>query len=38
MTQKELHNQRLVKEAGEAKARLYTRKHFLKNAVLVWVL
>src|SRR3982751_1869882 len=31
MTQKELHNQRLVKEAEAAQARSHTRRHFLKE-------
>lgn len=31
MTQKELHNQRLVKEAQQVAARLHTRRHFLKE-------
>jgi hypothetical protein len=31
MTQKELHNQRLVKEAEEAACRMNTRRHFLKE-------
>ena len=31
MTQKELHNQRLVREANEAAARLHTRRHFLRE-------
>jgi Protein of unknown function (DUF1501) len=31
MTQKELHNQRLLKEAEEASARFHTRRHFLKE-------
>jgi hypothetical protein len=31
MTQKELHNQRLLKEAEQANARLHTRRHFLKE-------
>ena len=31
MTQKELHAQRLLKEAREASARLHTRRHFLKD-------
>lgn len=31
MTQKELHNQRLLKEAEQAVARLHTRRHFLKE-------
>ncbi|HWJ92232.1 MAG TPA: DUF1501 domain-containing protein, partial [Flavisolibacter sp.] len=31
MTQKEIHNQRLVNEAQLAVARLHTRRHFLKE-------
>lgn len=31
MTQKELHEQRLLKEAQEASARMHTRRHFLKD-------
>ena len=31
MTQRELHNKRLLKEAEEAVARLNTRRHFLKE-------
>src|SRR5688500_11004077 len=31
MTKKELHNQRLVKEAEEASIRMHTRRHFIKE-------
>lgn len=31
MTQKELHNQRLVKEAEETAIRMHTRRHFIKE-------
>ena len=34
MTQKELHNQRLVKEAEEYALRFYTRRHFLKESAM----
>src|SRR5687768_4106630 len=34
MTQRELHQQRLVKEAEEATARLHTRRHFLKESAM----
>jgi hypothetical protein len=34
MTQKELHNQRLVKEAEEAVAHMHTRRHFLKECAM----
>jgi hypothetical protein len=34
MTQKELHNQRLVKEANEAYLRMHTRRHFLKESAM----
>lgn len=34
MTQKELHNQRLVKEAEEAVTRAHTRRHFLKECAM----
>lgn len=34
MTQKELHNQRLVKEAEEAVIRMHTRRHFLKECAM----
>ena len=34
MTQKELHNQRLVKEAQEAYIRMQTRRHFLKQSAM----
>lgn len=34
MTQKELHNQRLVKEAQEAALRYHTRRHFLKESAM----
>lgn len=34
MTQKELHNQRLLKEAEEAIARQHTRRHFLKECAM----
>src|SRR5919205_783151 len=34
MTQKELHNQRLVKEAEEAATRMHTRRHFLKESAM----
>jgi Protein of unknown function (DUF1501). len=34
MTQKELHNQRLLKEAQEAAMRLHTRRHFLKESAM----
>ncbi|MDQ3278380.1 MAG: DUF1501 domain-containing protein [Bacteroidota bacterium] len=34
MTQKELHNQRLVKEAEEHVIRMHTRRHFLKECAM----
>jgi hypothetical protein len=34
MTQKELHNQRLLKEAEEAVIRMHTRRHFLKECAM----
>ncbi|MBB1283765.1 DUF1501 domain-containing protein [Flavisolibacter sp. BT320] len=34
MTQKELHNKRLVKEAEEAVIRMHTRRHFLKECAM----
>jgi Protein of unknown function (DUF1501) len=34
MTQKELHTQRLVKEANEAAMRFHTRRHFLKESAM----
>jgi hypothetical protein len=34
MTQKEIHNQRLLKEAQEAAMRLHTRRHFLKESAM----
>lgn len=34
MTQKELHNQRLLKEANEAALRFYTRRHFLRESAM----
>jgi hypothetical protein len=34
MTQKDLHTQRLVKEAHEAQLRLHTRRHFLKESAM----
>jgi hypothetical protein len=34
MTQKDLHNQRLLKEAQEAAMRLHTRRHFLKESAM----
>jgi len=34
MTQKELHNQRLVKEASNAYMQLHTRRHFLKESAM----
>lgn len=34
MTQKELHNQRLVKEANDAALRFYTRRHFLRESAM----
>jgi hypothetical protein len=34
MTQKELHTQRMVKEAQEAQLRLHTRRHFLKESAM----
>ena len=34
MTQKELHNQRLLKEAQDAVLQLHTRRHFLKESAM----
>ena len=34
MTQKELHNQRLVREAEHAVMRMNTRRHFLKESAM----
>jgi hypothetical protein len=34
MTQKELHNQRLVKEANNAYLRMHTRRHFIKESAM----
>jgi Protein of unknown function (DUF1501) len=34
MTQKELNNQRLVKEANDAYLRMHTRRHFLKESAM----
>jgi hypothetical protein len=34
MTQKELHNQRLIKEANEANISYHTRRHFLKECAM----
>jgi hypothetical protein len=34
MTQKELHNQRLVREAAQAAAQLHSRRHFLKESAM----
>jgi len=34
MTQKELHNQRLIKEANETNIRYHTRRHFLKECAM----
>ncbi|HVW63129.1 MAG TPA: DUF1501 domain-containing protein, partial [Puia sp.] len=34
MTQKELHNQRLLKEAEQAVTRMYTRRHFLQDCAM----
>ncbi|MEP6682642.1 MAG: DUF1501 domain-containing protein, partial [Parafilimonas sp.] len=34
MTQKELHNERLIKEANEAQIRQHTRRHFLKDCAM----
>ena len=34
MTQKELHNQRLVKEAEDAAIHMHTRRHFLKESAM----
>jgi hypothetical protein len=34
MTQKELHNQRLVREAQEAVMQMHTRRHFLKESAM----
>ncbi|HUM66811.1 MAG TPA: twin-arginine translocation signal domain-containing protein [Chitinophagaceae bacterium] len=34
MTQKELHDQRLVKEAEAANLRLHTRRHFLRESAM----
>jgi hypothetical protein len=34
MTQKELHNQRLIKEAEESVVRMNTRRHFLKECAM----
>ena len=34
MTQKELHDQRLVKEAQATAIRMHTRRHFLKESAM----
>ncbi|HRE52878.1 MAG TPA: DUF1501 domain-containing protein [Flavitalea sp.] len=34
MTQKELHNARLIKEANEARMQMHTRRHFLKESAM----
>ena len=34
MTQKELHNQRLVKEAQKAVMQQHTRRHFIKESAM----
>jgi len=34
MTQKELHNQRLVREAQAAVLRMHTRRHFIKESAM----
>ena len=34
MTQKELHNQQLLKEANEYAARYHSRRHFLKESAM----
>ena len=34
MTQKELHDQRLVKEAQARSIRMHTRRHFLKESAM----
>ena len=34
MTRKELHNQRLLKEAEESISRMYTRRHFLQDCAM----
>ncbi len=34
MTQKELHDQRLVKEAQATARRMHTRRHFLKESAM----
>ncbi len=34
MTQKELHNQRLVNEAERAVMRMHTRRHFIKESAM----
>ncbi|HVX28671.1 MAG TPA: DUF1501 domain-containing protein, partial [Parafilimonas sp.] len=34
MTQKELHNERLIREANEAQIRAHTRRHFLKDCAM----
>ena len=34
MTQKELHNQRLFREAERAVMRMHTRRHFLKESAM----
>ena len=34
MTQKELHNQRLVREAQAAVMRMHTRRHFIKESAM----
>src|SRR6218665_513255 len=34
MTQKELHNQRLLKEAEDAVRKMHTRRHFLKESAM----
>ncbi len=34
MTQKELHNQRLLNEAEHAVMRMHTRRHFIKESAM----
>src|SRR5690348_9659094 len=34
MTRKELHNQRLLREAEAAVSRMYTRRHFLQDCAM----
>ena len=34
MTQKELHNQRLLKEANNTALRFHTRRHFLRESAM----